>query len=86
VTWARSTQTRVSLWVDQESQQPVRIDDARAQYRFGSQEGRRHPLPSLDRRARRQRPELAHRREVRDARPMTSPSPCAILGPPTGAS
>jgi hypothetical protein len=70
--------TRVSLWVDQESQQPVRIDDGSGpQYRFGSpKKGETIRFPAW--------PELAHRREVREARPMTAPPPCAILGPPTG--
>jgi hypothetical protein len=32
-----NSNTRVSLWVDQETQQPVRIDDgAGTQYRFGA--------------------------------------------------
>jgi hypothetical protein len=38
--------TRVALWMDQESQQPVRIDDgAGTQYRFGgpAKEGVRFP-------------------------------------------
>jgi hypothetical protein len=46
--------TRVSLWVDQETQQPVRFDDGEGtQYRFGapaSREGLRFP-PWIDVRA-----------------------------------